>query len=342
VNDRGRVPFALIGVLLVLTSTTLAVSTVTGPTEGSPAIDDAMAGATATTVSELREATDSAATDAAIDPVTAPADTTAGRALNDSQPFVDALRLRIYLRAVERVGGIEATRGPVTVTASLPPVEPTTEGYRTAIERVKVDRSAQDDTALGVKIDGLTLSASRDGRTVSTVERSPRFVVSNPALLLHDRTERFEARANAPVTQGGLGQRLTARLYVIAWIRGYAQYGGIPISTVLGTRHIEVSTNDALLAEQRTAFGDIDPDGHRGVVAAGKRVMTEDALAGTRWKGRLVRHSSQRRERVGSGSGARRTRGCLARRAARSRDDSRCERLRRPRVRQHDRDHRRR
>ena len=279
-NDRGRVPFALVGVLLVLTSTTLAVSTVTGPAGGPPAIDDAMDGATATAVSELRGATDAAATDAAIDPVTAPADTTAGRALNDSQPFVDALRLRIYLRAVERIDDVEATRGPVTVTASLPSVEPTTEGYRTAIERVSVERTGRDDAALGVEIDGLGLSASRDGRTVSTVERSPRFVVSNPALLLHDRAERFETRANAPVTQGGLGQRLTARLYAIAWIRGYAQYGGAPISTVLGARHIEVSTNDALLAEQRTVFGDVDPDGHRGVVAAGKRVMTEDALAG--------------------------------------------------------------
>ena len=279
-NNRGRIPFALIGVLLVLTSTTLAVSTVTGPTGESPAIDDAMDDATATTVSELREATDSAATDAAIDPVTAPADTTAGRALNDSQPFVDALRLRIYLRAVERVEGIEATHGPVTVTASLPSVEATTEGYRTAIERVDVERSGQDDAAVGVKIEGLTLSATRDGRTVSTAERSPRFVVSNPALLLHDRTERFEERANAPVTQRGLGQRLTARLYAIAWLRGYAQYGGGNISTVLATRHIEVSTNDALLSEQRAVFDDVDPDGHRGVVAAGKRVMTEDALAG--------------------------------------------------------------
>ena len=279
-NDRGRVPFALVGVLLVLTSTTLAVSATTGPTGESPAIDDAMDGATATTVSELREATDDAATAAAIDPVTNPDDTTAGRALNDSQPFVDALRLRIYLRALERVDGIETTRGPVTVTASLPSVEATRKGYRTAIERVSIERAGQDDAALGVRIDGLTLSASRDGRTVSTVERSPRFVVSNPALLLHERTERFEARANAPVTESGLGQRLTARLYPIAWTRGYAQYGGAPISTVLGTRHIEVATNDALLAEQRATFGEADPDGHRGVAAGGRRVMNTDAIVG--------------------------------------------------------------
>ncbi|MFQ3284114.1 MAG: hypothetical protein ACI944_000824 [Natronomonas sp.] len=280
VNDRARVPFALVGVLLVLTSTTLATTTVLQPSEEPPAIEDAMAGATATAVTELRGAADSAATNAAIDPVIEPADTVAGRALNESHPFRDALRLRLYLRAVERLRNVEATRGPVTVSASLPPVEPTTEGYRGAIERVAIDRAGEDAAALAVRIENVTLTATRDGRTVTTAERSPQFVISNPALLLHDRTERFETRGNAPVTRRGLGRRVTARLYPIAWARGHAQYGGAPISTVLGIRHVELATNDALIAEQRATFGEADPDGHRGVAAAGRRVATTDALVG--------------------------------------------------------------
>ncbi|MDR9381323.1 MAG: hypothetical protein RI560_06580 [Natronomonas sp.] len=279
-NDRGRVPFALVGVLLVLTSTTIAVTTVTRPPEASPHIDDAMQGATAAAVTELRGAADEAAREAAIAPVTDPADTPAGRAIGDDEPFRDALRLRLYLRAVERIDGTETTRGSVTATASLPAVDPTTAGYRQAIERVEVERAGEDDAAMRVEIEGVRLRAIRNDRTVASVERSPEFVVANPVLALHDRTERFERRANAPVTKPGLGQRLTTRLYAIAWIRGYAQYGGADIATVLGTRHVELSTNDALLAEQRSTFGEADPGGENGVSAAAGRVATTDLIAG--------------------------------------------------------------
>ncbi|MFO7925774.1 MAG: DUF7286 family protein [Halobacteriota archaeon] len=279
-SDRGRVPFALVGVLLVLTSTTIAVTTVTQQTNESPHVDAAMDGTTAAAVTELRGAADDAAQEASAAPVTKPNDTPAGRALDDDHPFRDALKLRIYLRVVERIDGTETTRGPVTATAALPTVEPTTDGYRRAIGRVDIERAGEDDAAMRVKIDGVRLSAVRDGRTVATVERSPEFVVANPVLALHDRTEQFERRANAPVTRRGLGQRLTTRLYPIAWMRGYAQYGGAPISTVLGTRHVEFATNGALLAEQRAVFGEADPDGDRGVSAAGGRVVNTDIIAG--------------------------------------------------------------
>lgn len=298
VNDRGRVPFALIGVLLLLTSTTLA-ATVSMDDHGreSPDIDRAMDGATAVAMTELRGAVDAAATNASAAPVTRPADTTAGRALNDTKPFRDALRLRIYLRAVERLEGTETTHGETTVRVSLPPVESTQRGYRNAIERVEIERAGEDDAALGVEIEGVMLSAIRDGETVETTTRSPSLVVANPALLLHDRTERFEARSNAPVTRGGFGRRLTARLYPIAWTRGYAQYGGAPIATVLGTRHVELAANDALLAEQRTVFGEADRDGDRGVAAAGRRVATTDMIAGVggdeEWQDAVLRSADE-------------------------------------------------
>jgi hypothetical protein len=278
VNDRGRVPFALVGVLLVLTSTTLAVTVVPRTDAERPDIDRAMDDATAIATTELRAAADEAATNAASAPVTKPADTIAGRALDEDRPFRDALRLRIYLRAAERLDGTETNRGETTVRARLPRVEATTRGYRNAIERVEIERTGEDDAALAIEVDGVILSGIRNGRTVETVERSPTFAVANPALFLHNRTERFETRANAPVIREGLGRRLTARLYPIAWTRGYAQYGGAPIATVVGTRHVELATNDALLAEQRAVFGEADPGGHRGVAAAGRRVATTDML----------------------------------------------------------------
>ncbi|CAI50698.1 uncharacterized protein NP_5214A [Natronomonas pharaonis DSM 2160] len=279
-NDRGRVPFALIGVLLLVTSGTLAVSVSTHDAGTDTSTDRAVGGAAAAATTELRGAADAAATAAAAEPTTTPANTTAGRALDSEQPFRDSLRLRVYLRALDRVDGTTFERDGTVVSASLPDVEPTREGYREAIQRVEVERAGKEDTALAVELTGLSLTVSRENQTVAETERSPSVVVANPALSLHDRTERFERRANAPVTRSGLSQRLTARLYPIAWSRGYAQYGGAPIATVLGTRHIELATNDALLAEQRTAFGAADPAGDRGVAAAGRRVATTDLLAG--------------------------------------------------------------
>ncbi|WP_336134660.1 DUF7286 family protein [Natronomonas amylolytica] len=279
-NDRARVPFALVGVLLLVSSTTLTATVGTEAPTDRPSVDRVMDGATAESVTALRGAADEAATEAAASPVTRPANTTAGRALNDSQPFRDALRLRLYLAARERLAPVAVERGGVTATASLPPVEPTTGGYREAIERVTVERAGADEAALRVTVENVTLTATRNGRQVAETERSPTFVVANPALLLHDRTERFERRATAPVTDGGVARRLTARLYPIAWTRGYAQHGGAPIANVVGTRHVELATNDALVAEQRAVFGAADPDGHRGVAAAGRRVATTDALLG--------------------------------------------------------------
>ncbi|MFT4882905.1 MAG: hypothetical protein ACI8U4_000402, partial [Natronomonas sp.] len=279
-NDRARVPFALVGVLLLVSSTTLTATIGTEAPAGQPSVDRAMAGATAESVTALRAAADEAATDAAAAPVTRPANTTAGRALHDSQPFRDALRLRLYLAARKRLDPVAVERGGVTATASLPPVEPTTRGYREAIERVTVERAGVDEAALRVTIEEVTLTATKDGRHVAETARSPTFVVANPALLLHDRTGRFERRATASVTDEGVARRLTARLYPIAWTRGYAQHGGAPIANVVGTRHVELATNDALVAEQRAVFGAADPAGHRGVAAAGRRVATTDALLG--------------------------------------------------------------
>jgi hypothetical protein len=279
VNDRARVPFALVGVLLVVSSVTLTATVGHHRPVSTPAVDRAMEGATAESVTELRAAADDAATAAAAGPVTRPANTTAGRALNDSHPFRDALRLRLYLRAAARLETVSFRRGDVVATASLPPVNATTDGYREAIERVRLSSTGTDNAAIRVEVDGLTFTATRNDDPVSTVERSPSFVVANPALSLHDRTERFERRANAAVTEPGLGRRLTARLYPIAWTRGYAQYGGAPISSVLGTRHVELATNDALLAEQQAAFGTTDPGGEHGIAAAGRRVATTDLLS---------------------------------------------------------------
>lgn len=289
-NDRARVPFALVGVLLLVSSATLTATVGTHSPQRTPDVDRAMEGATTELVSALRGAADEAATDAAAAPVTRPANTTAGRALNESRPFRDAVRLRIYLAARDRIEEVSVRRGETVASASLLPVERTTEGYREAIDRVKVEPVGEDGAALRVEVEGVTLEATRNGRRVATDVRSPTFVVANPVLLLHERTERFERRANAPVTRRGTGRRLTARLSPIAWTRGYAQYGGAPIANVVANRHVEFATNDALLAEQRAVFGDADPDGNRATAAAGRHVAATDLVVGAGGKAEWVNH----------------------------------------------------
>lgn len=273
-------PFALVGVLLLVGSATFAATLGTHPLDPEPSIDRAMDGATAETVTVLREAADDAATETAATPVVEPANTTAGRAISDDEPFRDVLKLRLYLYAADRLDTVEVRRGDVVATASVPAIDATESGYRDAIDRVNIERTGEDDAAMYVELENVTLTATRDGSPVTSVERTPGFVVSNPALLLHDRTERFEHRLNAGVTEPGLARQLTARLYPLVWARGYAQYGGAPIDTVLGTRHIELATNDALVAEQREAFGVADPGADRGVAAAGRRVAATDLLLG--------------------------------------------------------------
>ena len=57
-NDRGRVPFALIGVMLVVTSTTVVAPTDVYSPQQPPDIDQAMSAATVVSLNELRGATD--------------------------------------------------------------------------------------------------------------------------------------------------------------------------------------------------------------------------------------------------------------------------------------------
>lgn len=278
-DDRGRVPFAILGVILLASSVGL-VATVDDRAVGTSSPDAAIEGATAESATALRASVTNAAIDAANAPVTTPANTTAGSALSPKRPFRDALELRVYLHAVERLDRIDVRRDGVTATVSLPPIEPTTDGYREAIDRVHVERVGDDRAALQVTIENVTVTATRNDRRVGQIERDPTFVVASPVLLLHDRTSEFESRANADLSSSGLSRRLTTRLYPIAWSRGIAQYGGAPIANVVGTRHVELATNDALLAEQRAVLGASDPGGDRGVAAAGRRVATTDLLAG--------------------------------------------------------------
>lgn len=279
-DRRARVPFALVGVLLLVGSATLSATLVGGPTPRTDqSVGTAMDRTTAATNTALRDAVVRAGREAAAEPVTAPANTTAGRVLNDSTPYRDYLRIRIYRSARDALDSVAVRTGDVAGSASLPPISNASD-LREAKRRVRID-SVEDpeDGGLRVRIRNVTVSAERDGQTVERERTSPTLVVATPALALHERTERFEDRLDRGPLEPGLGRRLTARAYAVAWARGYAQYGGAPIENVVANRHVELATNGALLREQRTVFGRSDPRGRRALAWATARTGATDLLS---------------------------------------------------------------
>lgn len=130
-----------------------------------------------------------------------------------------------------------------------------------------------------VTVRNLSLRFHRGGRVVAERRLNVTLTVRTPVLALHDRATRYEQRLNrGPLEGPGLGRGVTARLYPLTAIRGAARYGGAPIENVLGNPHVALSTNGALLAQQRAVFGRHDPDAARALEVATYRVGVEEVL----------------------------------------------------------------
>ncbi|MFC7134140.1 hypothetical protein ACFQJ3_13500 [Salinibaculum sp. GCM10025337] len=273
----ARIPFALVGVVLLLGSATFAGSLTGQPATG-PAVGDALDTTAAETQSAVRDAVTAAARAAATDPITDPAGTRFGAVLNTTSTFRDSLRIRVYLAVRDRLQRLDGDEG-IDVTARLPPT-PTPAALRDAKRRVSISRAGPRNTALRATVSNVTLTATRDGRVVGTRTLSPTVTVPVPTLVLHDRVDTFERRLDAGPGDPGLGARLTGRLYPLVWARGYAQYGGTPIENVLANRHVGLFTNGALLAMQRDFFGRSDRVGQSVLGWATANTALTDAIDG--------------------------------------------------------------
>ncbi len=279
-DERARVPFSLVAALLLVSSATLATSM--GPREPptEPAVATGLERAAAETQTAVRAGALAAGEAAARNPVIDPANTSAGRVLSESGTFRDALRLRVYLAARERLSRVGYRRDGVGVTASLP-ATPNASALRAAKRRVQIERAGENGTAMRVRVENVTLTARRHGRAVARRDVSPEMVVATPALALHDRVAAYQRRLAAPVTESGLSRQMTAQLYAVAWARGYAQYGGLDVENVVSNRHVSVATNAALLDLQRRTIGTSDANGRRTLAMAVARTGARDALAAT-------------------------------------------------------------
>ena len=280
-DRRARVPFALLGVLLLVGSATYATTLSTGgPRRYDDTVDTAMDRAEASVGPALRSAVKDAARDAAREPVTVAADTPAGHALDDSTPFRDALRIRIYLAAQEQFEMVHHRRADVVAGATLPPISTVSE-LSDAKRRVTIER-AGNGTAIRVTVRNVTTTARRGGNVVARDTETVTSTVTTPVLLAHARTEKYERQLNrGPLAGQGLGRRLTARLNPIVWARSTGQYTGLPIANVLGNRHVELAANGGTLGSQRAVFGHDDPRARRGLRWATAHVGWQDLHAGS-------------------------------------------------------------
>ncbi len=288
-DRRGRVPFALIGVLLLVMSTAYAAGVAEQGLVGEDRdVERAVERVDADTTTALKHAAREAAHAAAAEPVTRATpdgrsrgdDTVATDAVRPGSAFEDAFRLRLAIAAAESLSETEATVGPVTAWASLPAVDDP-DDLSEARGRVSVEPVA-NGTATRVTFRDVRTRATREGRVVADRTRDRTVVVAVPTLAAHERTERFEERlGRGPVEGPGLGRQLTASLYPMTWARGYAQYAGAPVRNVLANRHVELSTNAGIVRTQRDVFGATDPHARGGVARAAAETGLTDLLAPT-------------------------------------------------------------
>ncbi|KAB7518100.1 DUF7286 family protein [Halosegnis rubeus] len=286
VNERARVPFALLGVVLLVGSASIAAGLGgTSPTR-EPATEAAIEQGRTSLGGTVHDATRTAARNVAASPVVAPANTTLGRVLAATgDPFRAALELRTYLAVRDRLSA--TTERGVTVDPSLPALRDSAD-IDAALSRTTVEPVGANATAVRTTVANVTLTAMRDGRVIDRYAVSPTMTVQTPVFALHERTRTYQQRLDSGATEPGLARRATARLYGVAWARGLTQYGGGPIANVVSNQHVAVATNHALLAQQRATFGATDDTGRRAVRVAAARAAGTDLLAATGQSGKQI------------------------------------------------------
>ncbi|HMB49968.1 MAG TPA: hypothetical protein VKM69_04850 [Natronoarchaeum rubrum] len=283
-DDRGRVPFALLGVLLLVGSVTWTVALAQrGPPQVDADAEAALDRGESVVRTELRQAVSRAGANAARDPVVEPADTAFGRVLSAETPYRDAFRVRTYRQAATALRGVDASVGDVRVGAELPPIEDPSS-LHAALDRVRVGEPG--DGVVRVTFENVTLTASANGRPIERSNRTVSVTVATPALSLHERAERFQNQLDRGALAGpGFGRRVATRLYAVAWARGYAQYAGAPIENVVANRYVELIANSALLQTQRATIGTSDPAGREAMGRATARLGAKELLDGAGYDG---------------------------------------------------------
>ncbi|QCS41605.1 hypothetical protein [Natrinema versiforme] len=301
-DDRARIPFALIAVLLLVSSIMIvgvleSRDTPTVDTDNALAMDRAESVA----VGELRQAVLRAADDAASAPVTSTegADAAFSNAVDEDEAVFDQyFKLLIYREVSESFANAEQqVDQDTTARASVERIDwGDSDDLEAAIDRVSIDR--REPGVLTVDIDGIKLTVTEsDGETV-TEQRSLAVTVGTPLYQLKDRTEEFQSQLNKGFfeTDGydGFGRYFAARMYPYTWGKAYydrLSSGDRAFHNLTPNEHTEVMVNDAVFGLQEKTFGTTDPSKDRAMLlptlcmgsdlaSSAGDVETEDFLPG--------------------------------------------------------------
>ncbi|MFW5917985.1 MAG: DUF7286 family protein, partial [Haloferacaceae archaeon] len=257
-DTRGRVPFAILGVVLVLTSVAFVGHTLTQPAVN-PNVDasHAVSQTDSVTQSAIRTGAQRGIEAAAAQPLTSASETDWGRVFDTGETFRTYLRATIYLEVADSLEDAGQEIGEVRTNVSVPDVDEPA-ALRAAIDRVSLEEPKEG--VLTVTISNVSTVARTDDRVIEERETAMTVSIATPIMQLHDRVDRFERALEAGVTEPGFTQRFSARLYALGWARGYAQNYKAPITQVIGNRHVEPAANDAIYRTQRDIFGGADPE----------------------------------------------------------------------------------
>ncbi|QSG11752.1 Surface protein, possibly associated with type IV pili like system [Halapricum desulfuricans] len=284
-SDRGRVPFALIGVVLLVASSTAVVSL---QTRGEPSADVDAARAfdriETTTHSILRDAATTGLRDAAAAPVTDASGTVLGDAIdggNSDETFRNYVRLRIYLAARAKLSRTEQNLGDgVIATASLPPIEGDADCIETGLDRVKMTAGYYDGNletgVVSVTIEDVSLTVE-DGKTRETVQRTFDLTVPTTVFEMHEKSQEYERRLNAGFFEQfdaehdlgyGYGAKFAVRQYPVSWAKTYFDRFGPKrwdraFEPIHDSRSTEILANLAAFDVQESTFGTTDPAADR-------------------------------------------------------------------------------
>jgi hypothetical protein len=280
-DSRARIPFALIGVLLLVSAGLFVLHAETG-TEKSVDTDPDLAMDRTETAAEaaVRDATTRATERAAAQPLTTVAGTRYSEALDERKPFRSYLRALIYLEVSERLSGAGQRVGDVRTTVAVSNVTDP-DSFADAVERVSVTPGRADPSLqrgkLRVTVEDVLVEARRNGETIDRRQIDIEVTVATPLFELHERTETYQRRLNAGIDESGFGQRFNARIYALGWARGYAQYAGAPVTQVIANRHVVPAANDAVYRTQQDVFGAADPQLSNAVRRGWFCMATQDA-----------------------------------------------------------------
>ncbi|WP_123536965.1 DUF7286 family protein [Halosimplex salinum] len=275
-SDRARIPFSIVGVLLLLTSVTIVVtldSRADPSTDVAPA--KAMDQASATTQSLLREAASDAMKSAAEEPVTVPAETPAGRAIESSggeSVFRRYAKLRVYLELQDRLRTSSFESNGARTQMSLPAIDYSESSIEDAIDRVSLTAGSDPGAPSGLEpgtveatVEDVRYEVAVDGDTVGSRTSDVTVSVGSTTFLLHEKVGSYQDKLQTSFFDGdGFGRQFAARLYPVMYGKAYYERMS-PVSRTGAFKKLApkkdtvVLANSAIYALQRQTFGTEDP-----------------------------------------------------------------------------------